>query len=115
MLLDIRLVYYNCFLKKPSNELMRSVYEVQKLNLVKGDWTELVKNGFKEFDIQVDGKFVENMSKLEFKSIVKTKIKDNVFVKLKSIQEGHTKIKNIYLLFWDQNSRLPKALYTKRQ
>ena len=78
---------------------MRSVYEVQKLNSVKGNWTELVQNGFKEFHIQVDGKFVENMSKLEIKSIVKTKIKDNVFVKLKSIQEGHTKIKNRYFLF----------------
>ena len=43
----------------------------------------------------MDEKCVENLSKLEFKTIVKNKIREKAFQTLKEKQEGHTKIKNI--------------------
>ena len=43
------------------------------MNSVKGDWTELVEKDLNEFDININEKFIEKMSKVEFKSIVKKK------------------------------------------
>ena len=42
--------------------------EAQKLNPAKRDWNELLKNGLKEINIQMDEKDVKNLSKLELKN-----------------------------------------------
>ena len=51
MMSNKRLMYYQNILKKPPNELVRSVYDARKLDSLKSDWTELVQNYLKEFDI----------------------------------------------------------------
>ena len=43
------------------------------MNSVKGDWTELVVKDLIEFDINMNEKVIEKISKVEFKSIVKKK------------------------------------------
>ena len=88
-------MYYQNILKKQPSELVRRVFNAQKMNSVKGDWTKLVERYLQEYDIQINEKCVENMSKMEFKTIVKNKIRDKVFSKLKQQQEDHTKINNI--------------------
>ena len=90
-----RLMYLHNILSKPPNELLRRVYDAQKKNPVKGDWTELVENDLVEFGINLNEECIEKMTKLEYKLLVKKKIYDNVFEKLKIKQKGHSKIKNI--------------------
>ena len=65
-----RLMYYQNILKKQPNELVRRLFNAQKMNSVKGDWTELVERYLQEYVIQINEKCVENMSKMEFKTIV---------------------------------------------
>ena len=36
-------MYLHNILIKPPNELVRRVYEAQKMNSVKGDWTDLIE------------------------------------------------------------------------
>ena len=84
-------MYLHNILFKPPNELVRRVYDAQKMNSVKGDWTELVEKDLSEFDINMNEKCIEKMSKVEFKSIVKKKVSDNVFAKLKLNPECHSR------------------------
>ena len=58
---------------------MRQVYEEQKLNPVKGDWIELLQNDCEKFEIIMNEGSIAEMSKAEYKLIVKTKIKEYVF------------------------------------
>ena len=88
-------MYLHNILSKPPNELLRRVYDAQKKNPVKGDWTELVENDLVEFGINLNDECIEKMTKLEYILLVKKKINDNVFEKLKIKQKGHSKIKNI--------------------
>ena len=43
IIMSRRLNYLQTILKRPQNEILRKVYEVQKTNPVKGDWVELIK------------------------------------------------------------------------
>ena len=41
-----RMMYLQNILKRPKEEVVKRVFEAQKLNPVKGDWIELVKKDF---------------------------------------------------------------------
>ena len=74
-----RLMYLQNILKKAPDEIVRQVYEEQKLNPVKGDWIELLQNDCEKFEIIMNEGSIAEMSKAEYKLIVKTKIKEYVF------------------------------------
>ena len=90
-----RLMYLKNILNKTSGELVKRVYEEQKVKQVKGDWTELVKRDIKEFELNMDENAIANISKSEYTHIVKTKIKENVFARRRFKQEEHYKIRKI--------------------
>ena len=71
------------------------MYEAQKLNSVNGDWVELVKNDSETYKIEMNEEKIKTSSKQEHKTIVKKKIKEHIFEKLKLQQEGHSKIRDI--------------------
>ena len=90
-----RLMYLKNILNKTPDELVRRVYEEQKVQPVKGDWSELVKSDIEEFVLNMDENAIANISISEYKRIVKAKIKENVFSQLRFKQEGHSKIRKI--------------------
>ena len=61
-----RLMYNQQILKKQPNELLKRGFPVQNRNSQKGDWTELVESDLKEYNIQMNERCVESLSKMEF-------------------------------------------------
>ena len=90
-----RMIYLQNILKRPKEEVIRKVYEAQKLSPVMGDWTELVTKDFYDVGIILNEKEIIGKSKSEHKSLVKDNIKQHVFDKLKKLQLGHSKISHI--------------------
>ena len=70
-----RLIYFKNILSKTPDELVGRVYEEEKVKPVKGDWSKLVKRDIEEFELNKDENAIANMSKREYKRIVKTKLK----------------------------------------
>ena len=85
-----RMIYLQNILKKSKEEVVRKVYEAQKVNPVKGNWTELIKRGFNDVGIHLDEAEIIAKSKSEHKCTVKRSMNQHVFSKLKNLQNGHS-------------------------
>ena len=72
-----RLLYLQNLLKQPQSEMIRQVYEAQKDNPVQGDWVKLVKEDLEMINMINRESEIEAMSKAQFKTIVRNKIKEN--------------------------------------
>ena len=89
-----RLNYLHNILKKGDNELIKRVYEAQKMSPSKGDWIELVKNDFEiVFGKEFGENLIKNMSKIKFKKLIKLKIQKVAFDYLIDLKNSHSKIK----------------------
>ena len=90
-----RINYLYNILNKPDSELIKRVYEAQKLKTTKGDWIELIKRDFELIEEDFDEDFIKETTKYIFKKFVKTKITKAAFKYLESIKNGHSKIRDI--------------------
>ena len=90
-----RLMYLQNILKRPSNELLRKVFQKQKESPVRGDWVELVNKDCEILNFDIDEHKIEHETKTEHKNNVKKKIHKYVFDNLKQQQQGHSKIRDI--------------------
>ena len=70
-----RLMYLQTVLKRSQTELVRQVYKAQKSNPVKGDWVEQVRDDLELIDMVGKETEIEAMSKMQFKTYVRNKIK----------------------------------------
>ena len=84
-----RLMYLKHILSRDENELIKRVYEAQKVSPTKGDFSELVNDDLKLFAITEED--ITTMSK----SMVKTNVKDTVLEMLQEKQKLHSKTRNI--------------------
>ena len=82
-------------MKKPNNELIKKVYEAQKLKTTKGDWIELIRKDFELIEENFDEDMVKNMTKNKFKKFVKNKIGRAAFKYLENLKITHSKIRDI--------------------
>ena len=90
-----RLMYLQTLLKRPQTELVRQVYEAQKNNPVKGDWVEQVREDLEMMEMVGKENEIEAMSKTQFKTFVRNKVKDHTFRILNVKKETHIKISHI--------------------
>ena len=90
-----RLMYLQAILKRPHTELVRKVFEAQKENPVKGDWSEQVKEDLEIIGMVDKENEIEAMSKSQFKAEVRHRIREYVFKMLKEKQLTHIKIRHI--------------------
>ena len=90
-----RINYLKNILNKPSNELIRRVYEAQKISYTKGDWIELVRKDFELIDEEFNEELINNMSNFKFKKYVKDKVQKAAFMYLQDKKITHSKIKDI--------------------
>ena len=65
-----RLMYLHNILKKPENELIRKVYEIQKLLPTKNDWYQIVQEDRNKLGLSLSDEQISVMSKIKFKTIV---------------------------------------------
>jgi hypothetical protein len=76
-------------MKRNKNELIREVYSAMKDDPVKGDWIHLLKKDLEEFDIDINNeKFVESLTKEEFKEHSEEKSKRSCIFTVRRKQIG---------------------------
>ena len=68
-------MYLHNILKKPENELIRKVYEIQKSLPTKNDWYQMVQEDKNKLGLAVSDKQISAMSKENFKTIVKEAVR----------------------------------------
>ena len=61
----------------------------------KGDWIEHLKEDFQFINENINEKDAQEMSKFQYKSMIKKKIKLKVFENLKDVQKTHSKVREI--------------------
>ena len=88
-----RLSYLHTILSRHTDEITNQIYTGMKNQPLKGDWIHLVNNDMKNTNIKHDS--ITMSSKLQFKKIVKSKIRHHAFKKLEALKQTHTKVKHI--------------------
>ena len=90
-----RLMYLWHVLHRDKAELIRKVYETQKLKHCKGDWFEIIESEKSKYDITVSDCEIAKMSKDKFKCLVESKIKASASQWLKGEALKHSKSRKI--------------------
>ena len=90
-----RVMYLHHILSKPTSEMIRRVYEVQKQIYTKNDWYSLVQDNKNELGIQLSDEEISKMSKERFRSLVQTAIDKRAMVYLNNIASGHSKSEDL--------------------
>ena len=82
-------MYLYHILHRSKNELIRKVYEAQKIDTVNDDWVQTVEKDMKELNIDI--KDLNNLKKGKFKKKLKGKIVEFSFKYLKNIAKSQSK------------------------
>ena len=107
-----RLLYLWHILHRDESELVRKVYEVQKIKMTKGDWFEMIQNEKKKCNITLSDEEIVNTSKFKFKHLVEKKVNTYAFEYLKEKASVHSKSFKI-LEEVKFKSRMTRKLYFK--
>ena len=108
-----RVIYYHSLVNRDKSQMIYSFLLTQYLYRTKGDWITQVLKDFEDLKINSDFIFLENISALKFKSLVKEKLNWFAFNQFMSMKKLHSKMKNLsynrlkikdYLL--DENTRV---------
>ena len=78
-------------LKQTDDQLVRKVYDAQKIKPTKGDWHQMIQSEKLKYEIDETDDEISKMSKSKFKRIVDTKVNNLVFETLKSKASSHSK------------------------
>ena len=99
-----RLNFLHDLLTGKEDELIVRFFRAQLRNPSTGDWTEIVKNDLKDFQINETFEEISKYSKMAFKRKVAFACKKFTFNKLLKVKEGHQKGENVsYNQFKIQN------------
>ena len=62
-------------ISRERSELIRKIYETQKISSNTGDWIRLVENDLKDLKIDIEENEIRCISKEKFKNFIKSKVK----------------------------------------
>ena len=104
-----RLMYLWTILKRSDEQIVRKVYNAQKLKSTNGDWYEIIQSEKIRFKINETDEEISQMSKYKFKRIVEKKVNSFVFETLKVKASSHSKSLQILSEVQNQNVQRRKA------
>ena len=90
-----RIMYLHSILQKEEHEMVRQTYEAQKIQPIQGDFIDLVLKDFEKISLEMTEHEIQCTTKQRFKNIIKMKIQKAAFKYLKTLQNSHTKMKNL--------------------
>ena len=82
-------------LKRGDSELTKKIYEAQKKNPSKGDFTELIAADFALIGEELDDTAVERCDRLSYKKFIKAKIKTAALKYLNEKKNTHSKVSSL--------------------
>ena len=100
------MLYHQSILSRSEDELIRRVYEEQKLHPVRGDWITQLKEDFEFIGENFTEEYAKRNTQSEYKSLIKQMVRSRVFDKLEETQSTRTKVSDIcYNTFTRQEYR----------
>ena len=99
-----RILFFQTIVKRSDNELTKKVFKAQMADPIKGE-----DFAFMEKDLNEEE--AKSKSKIEYKNLIKTMVKEKVFEKFKNIQDSHSKVKELkYNTFKIQEYMISRSL-----
>ena len=96
-----RLNFLWYLLNEKDDSMLKEFFRAQCESPVKGDWVLTVLDDLRELGIQKSFDDICEMTKISFKKIVKSKVKEKALLFLKDLQKSHSKSK--HLIYNDLN------------
>ena len=90
-----RIMYLQNILRKDETEMIRKIYETQKINPSPGDFYKIVTKDMTDVGLMLSENEISRMSKDRFKNIVKTKVRSSAFQYLLGLKQTHSKMSGI--------------------
>ena len=106
-----RIMYLYNILQKEETELVRKIYEAQKIDPTPGDFSELVKEDLEIIELNITDTEIMRETKAKFKSVVKSKVRNAAFKDLIKIQQTHSKMKLIEYKTFKMQEYLSSPLF----
>ena len=104
-----RLMYLWHILKQDGKELIKKIYNVQKVKFTKGDWYEMIQNEKKKYQINLEDDEISEMSNTKFKNIIEKKVYEVAFKFLKEKATNHSKSQDILDEIKERNTHSRKT------
>ena len=95
LLIGRRLMFLWTILQKDSNELVRKVYEAQKLFPIKDDFINQIREDCDNIGLEWDENSIKNLKKTRFKEIVKSKLRNSAHTYLLEKKEKLSKLDHL--------------------
>ena len=92
-----RLMYFWTIMQRDEAELVKKVYNSQKLLPVRNDWVVQIQSDLSDCDITLSEGAVRSMKKETFKNLVKSKIRNLSNTYLVSLRSKHSKSEKLML------------------
>ena len=105
-----RLMFFWTILNKPDSELVKQVFNAQKLAPLKDDWISQIEDDLRKYNIHLSENEIRNLKKDKFKEIVKTNIREEGRKYLLSLKNSHSKSKGLDIKMSMQPYLVTKAL-----
>ena len=95
ILIGRRLMYYWTILNKPKSELVREVFEAQKLFKSKDSWISQVEDDLKLYEIDMNEDELKKLSKYKMKKLVEKQIRIKADQYLLELRDSHEKTEHL--------------------
>ena len=107
ILMSRRIIYLQAILKRDDSELLKKLYEAQKVNKTKGDFADLVTQDLHKLEIKENEEAIKNMTKVCLQKLVKTQVKEAALKYLMSNKTSKTSKLNYKKLELQQYLKSP--------
>ena len=108
-----RLMYLWHVLHRDRDELIRKIYEMQKLDHNKGDWFESIQQDRAEFDIGETDQEISGMSQEKFRNVIEKKIQTAAIEYLKGMAVKHSKSEKLVTDKFEKKSYFTDRRFSK--
>ena len=107
-----RFLFLQTILKRDPSEMIRKVYEAQKLKTCRYDWINLIKNDKLQYQINLSDREIADMSKASYKKYIEQKI--NLYFFNELMKSNKSKVQNTKnTLKHDNNFKIPMQPYLR--
>ena len=110
-----RLLYLWKLLHLNENELIFRVFKSQEISSNQGDWVRQVENDKKKLGLEITNSEIRNLSKLKFKTLIKSKIESFALHKLNEMKLKHEKSQYLHSTSFKVSEYLVDRRFSKSE
>ena len=100
-------------LSRDKSELIRKIYDIQKIYPTKGDWYLIISEEKRKYSINLTDEQISNMSKYKFKQLVNKQVNKFAYCSLLTVARGQSKCLKIVENLKTENLQIQPYLTTE--